>query len=106
MSRYNELINPLAIDYILLVYLREETASHDADKTGYPGYYEQCLTLVRQGGLIVLDNMLQRSDVMDEKSQNESVVAIRHLNEFIHRDQRVDALLMPFADGVTLAVKR
>ena len=43
---------------------------------------------------------------MDQEFQNESVVAIRHLNEFIHRDQTVDALLLPFADGVTLAVKR
>ena len=61
---------------------------------------------MRQGGLIVLDNMPQRGEVMDQEFQNESVVAIRHLNEFIHRDQTVDALLLPFADGVTLAVKR
>ena len=61
---------------------------------------------MRQGGLIVLDNMPQRGEVMDQEFQNESVVAIRHMNEFIHRDQTVDALLLPFADGVTLAVKR
>lgn len=61
---------------------------------------------MRQGGLIVLDNMPQRGEVMDQEFQNESVLAIRHLNEFIHRDQTVDALLLPFADGVTLAVKR
>jgi predicted O-methyltransferase YrrM len=78
----------------------------DADKTGYPVYYEQCLKLVRSGGLIALDNMLQRGRVMDDENQEENVIAIRKLNEFIHGDERVDALLLPFGDGVTLAVKR
>ncbi len=68
----------------------------DADKVGYPKYYEQCLTLVRAGGLIALD----------EGFQDEDAVALRALNKFIHRDERVDALLLPFGDGLTLAVKR
>ena len=83
----------------------------DADKTGYPKYYEQCLKLIRPGGLIALDNMLQSGQVMqamDNESAPEdaNVAAIRKLNEFIHCDMRVDALLLPFGDGVTLAVKR
>jgi caffeoyl-CoA O-methyltransferase len=78
----------------------------DADKTGYARYYEQCLTLVRPGGLIALDNMLQSGQVMDPANQEANVAAIRQLNEFIHADDRVDALLLPFADGLTLAVKR
>jgi len=78
----------------------------DADKTGYAKYYEQCLKLIRPGGLIALDNMLQSGQVMDEESQDANVAAIRQLNEFIHEDMRVDALLLPFGDGVTLAVKR
>ena len=79
----------------------------DADKTGYARYYEQCLELIRPGGLIALDNMLQSGQVFaDEPVEDANVAAIRRLNEFIHGDMRVDALLLPFGDGVTLAVKR
>ena len=78
----------------------------DADKTGYAGYYEQCLELIRQGGLIALDNMLQSGQVWGDSEGDANVAAIRKLNEFIHGDQRVDALLLPFGDGLTLAVKR
>lgn len=78
----------------------------DADKTGYAGYYEQCLKLVRPGGLIALDNMLSRGRVLEAKPQDPDVAALRKMNEFIHRDERVDALLLPLGDGLTLAVKR
>lgn len=84
----------------------------DADKTGYARYYEQCLELIRPGGLIALDNMLQSGQVFagepveDAPVEDANVAAIRKLNEFIHGDMRVDALLLPFGDGVTLAVKR
>ncbi len=78
----------------------------DADKTGYPKYYEQCLTLIRRGGLIALDNMLRDGQVTDESITDADVVAIRRLNRFIYDDDRVDALLLPLADGITLVVKR
>src|SRR5580704_10015992 len=82
----------------------------DADKTGYPGYYEQCLQLVRAGGLVSLDNMLSRGRVLEGSdhadTEDADVIALRHMNEFIHRDGRVDALLLPLGDGLTLAVKR
>jgi predicted O-methyltransferase YrrM len=78
----------------------------DADKTGYPGYYEQCLDLIRSGGVIALDNMLSRGRVLDAATQDPDVSALRQMNEFIHGDQRVDALLLPLGDGLTLAVKR
>jgi predicted O-methyltransferase YrrM len=78
----------------------------DADKTGYPGYYEQCLKLIRTGGVIALDNMLSRGRVMSALTEDPDVVALRKMNETIHRDNRVDALLLPFGDGLTLAVKR
>lgn len=78
----------------------------DADKTGYAGYYEQCLKLVRSGGVIALDNMLSRGRVLDEHSADSDVDALRKMNEFIHKDERVDAILLPLGDGLTLAVKR
>lgn len=78
----------------------------DADKTGYPVYYEQCLKLLRTGGVIALDNMLSRGRVMDPANQDPDVVALRSVNELIYNDDRVDAMLLPFGDGLTLAVKR
>lgn len=77
----------------------------DADKTSYAGYYEQCLKLIRPGGAIVLDNMLQHGQVIAPDNQEPNVLAIRKLNDFILGDSRVDALLLPFGDGVTLVRK-
>jgi caffeoyl-CoA O-methyltransferase len=81
----------------------------DADKTGYPTYYEQCLKLLRSGGVIALDNMLSRGRVLGapvEPGAEADTAALKKMNELIHHDQRVDAILLPFGDGLTLAVKR
>lgn len=75
----------------------------DADKPGYDGYYEACLRLVRPGGLILLDNMLQGGRVADPAADGESVVAIRTLNEKLAADERIEIVLLPLADGLTLA---
>ena len=75
----------------------------DADKPGYDGYYEACLRLVRPGGVILLDNMLQGGRVADASANDDSVVAIRALNEKIAADERVEMVLLPLADGLTLA---
>ena len=85
---------------------RFDFAFIDADKTGYAGYYEQCLALVRSGGTIALDNMLSRGRVMNPPFGDADVAALEELNRFIHEDRRVDAMLLPIGDGLTLAVKR
>jgi len=76
----------------------------DADKTSYPAYYELVLERVRQGGLILLDNMLQRGRVLTRESENAAVVD--DLNRAIHADQRVDMAMTVSADGLTLVRKR
>jgi len=78
----------------------------DADKTSYASYYERCLALIRTGGLILLDNMLQHGQVMVATNQDANVVAIRKLNDLILNDSRVDSLLLPFGDGVSVVRKR
>ena len=78
----------------------------DADKTGYAGYYERCLRLLRPGGLIALDNMLSRGRVMDPAAGDADIAALQKMNEFIHQDDRVEAVLLPLGDGLTLAAKR
>ena len=78
----------------------------DADKAGYDAYYERCLTLLRVGGLIAVDNTLWSGAVADEADQRESTSAIRALNVKITADARVTASLVPIGDGLFLARKR
>lgn len=77
----------------------------DADKSGYDTYYEQALTLVRPGGLIVIDNVLWSGRVADPTVQDNRTEKIRALNAKLHHDDRVDLSLVPIADGLTLARK-
>lgn len=77
----------------------------DADKTGYDGYYEQCLQLLRPGGLIAIDNVLWKGAVAGP-ADSDDTRALQALNAKLHRDERIDLALVPIADGLTLARKR
>lgn len=76
----------------------------DADKTGYPAYVEEILPRLRPGGLMVLDNMLRDGRVL--APENDDDRAIHDLNEALVADDRVDVVLLPVRDGVSLARKR
>jgi predicted O-methyltransferase YrrM len=78
----------------------------DADKTGYLAYYERALALLRTGGLALIDNTLWSGRVADPEVADADTVALRHFNEVLHRDERVDLSLLPIGDGLTLARKR
>ena len=78
----------------------------DADKPSYDAYYEQCLRLVRPGGLIALDNMLWSGLVADPAVSDPNPAAIRALNLKIRDDPRVDSCLLTVGDGVMLASPR
>lgn len=78
----------------------------DADKSGYAAYFEGCLTLVRQGGLIAIDNVLWSGRVIDRSVQDDSTKAIRAFNEALYKDNRVDVAMLPIGDGLTLAYKK
>ena len=75
----------------------------DADKGGYPAYYEECLRLVRPGGLLMLDNVFMGGRVLDPP--DEQSVVISELNDAIAADERVESAMLGFADGVTHARK-
>jgi caffeoyl-CoA O-methyltransferase len=77
----------------------------DADKTGYTEYYEEVLVRLRPGGLLLLDNMLQGGRVVDDGADDESVSAIRSLNDAIAEDPRVKVVLVPLGDGVSFVQK-
>jgi predicted O-methyltransferase YrrM len=78
----------------------------DADKSRYDLYYEQCLKLIRPGGVIALDNTLWDGKPADATVNDEDTLAIRALNQKIHDDTRVTLSFLPFADGLTLVRKR
>lgn len=75
----------------------------DADKENYDAYYEASLTLVRSGGLILIDNVMWSGAVADPAKNSESTLAIRALNEKVHADRRVEAVMLPIGDGLTMA---
>jgi predicted O-methyltransferase YrrM len=84
---------------------RYDFAFIDADKTSYRDYYERCLTLLRPGGLVAVDNTLWSGRVADPGEQSPDTVALRDFNAFVGRDERVDLCLVPIADGLTLLRK-
>ncbi len=78
----------------------------DADKESYDAYYEACLALLRRNGLIMIDNTLWSGRVADPDASDPDTDALRKLNAKIHQDERVDQILLPLADGLTLVRRR
>jgi caffeoyl-CoA O-methyltransferase len=85
---------------------RFDLAFIDADKTGYAGYLEEILPRLRRGGVILVDNVLWGGAVVDAARQDADTRAIRAFNDAVARDPRVDAVMLPLSDGVTLLRKR
>jgi caffeoyl-CoA O-methyltransferase len=75
----------------------------DADKVGYPVYYEELVSRLRPGGLLVLDNVLRGGRVIDPAAQDVADQAIREVNDTIATDPRVESVMLPVRDGITLA---
>ena len=78
----------------------------DADKRNYNKYYENCLNLLRPGGLILIDNVLWSGRVIDSNIDDDETVSIRELNLRVFKDKRVDLSMLPVGDGLTLVRKR
>ena len=75
----------------------------DADKINYLDYYKRCFTLIRKGGVIILDNMLWGGDVLNPI--NDDAIAIRKTGDFIQSDHRIFNTLLPLRDGVMFCIK-
>lgn len=78
----------------------------DADKASYDIYYEGGLKLLRSGGVILIDNVLWSGSVADPSIKDEDTSALRALNTKIMADTRVDLVMVPICDGVTMARKK
>ncbi len=77
----------------------------DANKASYDAYYERCLSLLRPGGLIAIDNVLWGGAVALPATDADTM-ALQQLNAKLHRDARIDLSMVPIGDGLTLARKR
>ncbi len=74
----------------------------DADKMNYKQYYEKSLGLINQGGLIIIDNVLWHGEVVDEKNKDILTLNIREFNEYVSKDKRVEQIIIPLGDGMTV----
>lgn len=78
----------------------------DADKRQYPEYYELCLPLLRDGGYIMADNTLWDGHVVEADHFNDrQTAAIRKFNDIVAEDSRVEKVIIPLRDGLTLIRK-
>jgi caffeoyl-CoA O-methyltransferase len=75
----------------------------DADKGSYLAYYEELLKRIRPGGAILVDNVLWSGRVADPEASDENTVAIRAFNDALAADPRVECVMLPISDGLTLA---
>lgn len=97
------------LDALLLAQSRQESidfAFIDADKTGYDGYYERILRLLRPGGVVAIDNVLWGGNVADPGKTDPDTLAIRAFNAKLVKDERITLSMVPIGDGLTLARKR
>ena len=77
----------------------------DADKMNYKKYYEIALKLLEKEGLIIIDNVLWHGDVVESNIKDKITDSIRDLNNFISKDERVEKVIVPFGDGMTICRK-
>ena len=77
----------------------------DADKMNYKKYYEIALKLLDKEGLIIIDNVLWHGDVVESNIKDKITDSIRDLNNFISKDERVEKVIIPFGDGMTICRK-
>jgi len=83
-----------------------DAAFLDADKASYPSYLEQCLRIVRSGGLIMADNALAFGELFSAPPRREDVEAVRRFNDVIAKHPGVQSVIVPLGDGVWVVVKR
>ena len=77
----------------------------DADKMNYKEYYEKSLNLINKDGLIIIDNVLWHGEVVDEKNNDKFTIKIKEFNKYVSEDERVEQIIIPLGDGMTVCRK-
>ena len=83
-----------------------DAAFLDADKASYPKYLEECLRIVRRGGLIMVDNAFAFGELFAESPRDKEVGAIRAFNDLMAAEKRVQGVIVPIGDGLWVGVRR
>jgi len=99
IDKVSFVLGPANLDHLDVV----DFAYVDADKDGYPAYYEAIVPKLRAGGLLLLDNMLRGGRVVDGDPAARSTA---ELNDRIASDERVDSVLLGLRDGLTIVTPR
>jgi caffeoyl-CoA O-methyltransferase len=77
----------------------------DADKPRYSAYWDELVPRVRQGGVLLADNVLWSGEIVDESVTDDNTVALRAFNDKVAADDRVEVVVLPAFDGLTIARK-
>ena len=77
----------------------------DADKTNYIEYYERSLKLLNKNGLIIIDNVLWYGEVVNQNNTDKFTKNIKEFNNHISKDERIEKLIVPLGDGMTVCRK-
>jgi predicted O-methyltransferase YrrM len=96
------IINPALETLDKLINQKFDMVFIDADKMNYKKYYEKSLGLIKQGGLIIIDNVLWHGEVADEKNNDKFTINIKEFNKFVSEDKRVEQIIIPLGDGMTV----
>lgn len=78
----------------------------DADKSNYLNYYERVLKLLRRGGVVAVDNVLWKGQVIGEADLDSDTIAIREFNAMLAKDERIFLSMLVMRDGLSLAMKK
>ena len=96
------MINPALDSLEILKNNKFDMVFIDADKMNYKEYYERSLNLMDKGGLIIIDNVLWHGEVADEDNLDKFTVNIRDFNAYVSNDKRVEQIIVPLGDGMTV----
>ena len=77
----------------------------DADKNNYKNYYNKVIQMTKQGGLIIIDNVLWHGEAADEKNNEKFTKIIRDFNTYVKNDKRTEQIILPLGDGLTICSK-
>ncbi len=104
-------VNADAVEYLKSTKFSQEfdAVFIDADKTNYSNYFDLCLPILKQGGLIIVDNTLMYGEIAGEKSgkfREKTLNAVRDFNQKISQSELVDSIIIPTDSGLTIAIKK
>ena len=77
----------------------------DADKENYKNYFNACISLIKNTGFIIIDNVLWHGDVADPNKNDKLTRILREFNSFLKKDDRIEKTILPLGDGITICRK-